>query len=66
MRKPSVPSHKVYAVTKNGERSFWAEIGACWPHQDGDGFTMKLDMLPLNGAEIVIRKPKGAVEGGAP
>ena len=25
---------------------------------DGEGFNVKLDMLPLNGAEIVIRKPK--------
>jgi hypothetical protein len=25
---------------------------------DGEGFNLKLDYLPLNGAEIVIRKPK--------
>jgi len=52
------PSHRVYAVTKNGKRSFWRAIGAAWPHSDGDGFNLKLDYLPLNGAEIVIRKPK--------
>lgn len=33
-------------------------IGAVWPHSDGEGFNMKLDYLPLNGAEMVIRKPK--------
>ena len=27
-----------------------------WAH--GDGFTLKLNYLPLNGAEIVIRRPK--------
>jgi hypothetical protein len=27
-------------------------------HGDGWGFNVKLDYLPLNGAEIVIRKPK--------
>jgi hypothetical protein len=53
-----LPSHRVYAVTKNGERTFWREIGAAWTHGDGDGFNLKLDYLPLNGAEIVIRKPK--------
>ena len=58
------PSHKVFAVTKSGERAFWQEIGAVWAHGDGEGFNMKLDLLPLNGAEIVIRKPK-AEEGGA-
>ena len=52
------PSHRVYAVTKNGERNFWQPIGAAWVHGDGEGFNMKLDFLPLNGAEIVIRKPK--------
>jgi hypothetical protein len=28
------------------------------PHSDGEGFNLKLAYLPLNGAEIVIRKPK--------
>jgi hypothetical protein len=58
------PTHRVYAVTKRGEQTFWREIGAVWSHDDGDGFRLKLDYLPLNGAEIVIRKPK-AGEGGA-
>lgn len=52
------PTHRVYAVTKSGDKKFWQMIGACWPHADGDGFNVKLDLLPLNGAEIVIRKPK--------
>ena len=56
------PSHRVYAVTKNGERSFWQPIGAAWPHGDGEGFNVKLEYLPLNDAEIVIRKPKAEVD----
>jgi hypothetical protein len=61
------PSHKVYAVTKGNKRNFWQEIGAAWAHPDGEGFNLKLDMLPLNGAEIIIRKPKAeGEEGGAP
>jgi hypothetical protein len=59
------PSHRVYAVTKNGERNFWQPIGAAWAHGDGDGFNLKLDYLPLNDAEIVIRKPK-AEQADAP
>jgi hypothetical protein len=57
-KAPNRASHRVYAVTKNGERSFWQPIGAAWAHSDGEGFNLKLDYLPLNGAEIVIRKPK--------
>lgn len=52
------PSHRVYAVTKSGERKFWKVIGAAWAHTAGEGFSLKLDYLPLNGAEIVLRKPK--------
>ena len=52
------PSHRVYAVTKGKKKNFWRTIGAAWPHADGEGFNLKLDYLPLNGAEIVIRKPK--------
>ena len=52
------PSHRVYAITKNGDKSYWTEIGAAWSHQDGKGFNVKLDYLPLNDAEIVIREPR--------
>lgn len=58
MTKTSRPTHRVYAVTKNGDRSYWREIGAAWSHTDGEGFNLKLDYLPLNNAEIVIRKPR--------
>ena len=56
---PNKPSHRVYAVTKrkSGEND-WTEIGACWTHGDGKGFNLKLDYLPLNGGELVIRVPK--------
>jgi hypothetical protein len=57
----NTPSHRVYAVTKNGKQRYWTAIGAVWPHGDGEGFNLKLDYLPLvPGAEIVIRKPKAA------
>ncbi len=67
-RQTNRPSHRVYAVTRNGERSNWREIGAAWSHKDGEGFSLKLDFLPLNGAEILIRKPKAneASEPDAP
>jgi hypothetical protein len=56
------PSHRVYAVTKGDKRNYWREIGAAFAHGDGDGFNLKLDYLPLNGADIVIRKPKAEAE----
>ena len=52
------PTHRAYAVTKRNGKSYWREIGAAWAHADGEGFGLSLHYLPLNGAEIVIRKPR--------
>ena len=49
------PAHRIYAVTKKGQKKFWQPIGALWAHTDGKGFNQRLDYLPLNNAEIVIR-----------
>ncbi len=57
----SRPTHRVYAVKKIGDdKRYWTEIGAAWAHQDGKGFSVKLDFIPLAGAEIVIREPREA------
>jgi hypothetical protein len=50
------PTHRVYAVTKTGESSkYWQPIGAMWQHSDLKGFNLRIDYLPLNDAEIVVR-----------
>ena len=59
------PSHRVYAVTKNGKQSFWQPIGAAWAHADGEGFNLRLEYLPLNDAEIVVRTPKAELAEAA-
>lgn len=62
------PTHRIYAVSKrNGDANAWTEIGAAWPHKDGKGFSLKLDYLPLNGAELSLRvpKPKDATDAAA-
>lgn len=59
------PSHRVYAVTKRGDKSYWSDIGAVWSHADGKGFNLRLDLLPMNGAEIVIREPKAQSDNAA-
>ena len=50
------PTHRIFAVTKSGKKKFWQPIGALWAHTDGKGFNQKLDYLPLNNAEIVVRE----------
>jgi hypothetical protein len=58
------PSHAAYAVRKTGEKSYFDRIGAAWENADGNGFTIRLNALPLSG-EIVIRKAKSRDNGGA-
>lgn len=53
------PTHRVYAVRKTGgEKSQWTPIGAAWANKDGKGFNMKLYLLPIDGANIVMREAK--------
>lgn len=56
----SRPTHRVYAVSKKegAEKGRWTEIGAAWPHKDGKGFNLKLDLLPAGDSELVIREPR--------
>ena len=46
-----MPSHIVYHVRdREGGKGFWTRIGSVWPHQDGKGFNVQLDCVPLDGA----------------
>lgn len=60
VRASNKPTHRAFAVTKRGEKKRWQEIGAAWAHSDGKGFNLKLDYLPLNGADVVLRVPDAA------
>ena len=57
------PSHRVYAVTKNGERNFWQPIGAAWPHGDGEGFNLPRDNQGETAASIRMRLRRGWADG---
>ena len=58
------PSYQAYTVVKReGQDDFWLNIGAAFMHQDGDGYNIMLQALPING-KIVLRPPKAA-PGGA-
>lgn len=66
--KKAMPSHRLYAVTKSADAKFWQPVGALWSHADGQGFNLRLESLPLNNAELVVRIVKAdraAAKGGA-
>jgi hypothetical protein len=57
-----LPSHRVYHVHGSGENADWQELGAIWPHADGEGYDLILKVVPVGGfnGRLTLRsiKPK--------
>jgi len=62
----SRPTHRIYSVTKEGEKTRWTELGAAWPHKDGKGFNLKYTACPVGECDIVLRKIEPKVNAEAP
>jgi hypothetical protein len=60
--KRNQPTHRIYSVSGEGDKTNWTPIGAAWPNRDGNGFSITCDAMPLTG-RIVMRaiteKPVG-------
>jgi hypothetical protein len=61
MSDKNPPTLIAYSVIKRTpdqpiNQARWTEIGAAWPHRDGDGMTLKLTALPLDG-RVYMRRP---------
>lgn len=54
--QPNAPEFLAWHVTQRGEKSFWNKVGAAWRHKDGHGFSLQLEVMPING-RIVLRHP---------
>ena len=68
MAQSSLKPFGVFTVrdsSKKGERGFWLRIGNAFPHQEGEGFNIRLDALPLDG-KLVILPPKEVLAEDAP
>ena len=54
------PSHYVYTVKEGKEKdnSFWTKIGVVFAHNDGQGFNVMLDAVPLDGKLTVRAVPE--------
>jgi hypothetical protein len=46
---------------KGEERNRWHNVGVAFPHEDGDGFNVTLDALPVDG-KLVLRLRKAKEE----
>ncbi len=44
------PSHIAYHVRdREGKKGIWTRIGSAWAHADGKGFSLQVEMVPLDG-----------------
>ena len=58
------PTHNLYNVFDHGndiddeKRGIWTRIGAAWPHGDGKGFSITLDipMVVSRDTRLVLRE----------
>lgn len=48
------PTHRIYRVIGEGKSANWTPIGAAWPNQDGMGYSINCDAIPLTG-RLVMR-----------
>ncbi len=53
------PNFNAYAIKDagRGKKSFWTKIGGAVPHEKGQGLTIQLDALPIDG-RIILMPPK--------
>jgi hypothetical protein len=58
------PAFRAYTVTaREGQDAFWIPIGAAFTHQDGGGFNVVLQALPIDG-RIILRPLKDKTATG--
>jgi len=55
MSNKRTPTHDIWAVQRDtSDKDFWSIIGAGWRHEDGLGTSLKHNLLPIAGQEVVI------------
>ena len=59
-RKPNPPAFIAYSVSDQGRgRKFWTRLGGAWPQKNGEGFTVFVNVLPIDfDGRIVLMPPR--------
>ena len=54
----SGPTHRAYTVIKReGKDDYWLNLGVAFRHEDGEGFNLLLQAMPIDG-KLVLRTYK--------
>lgn len=59
---PKAPTHEIFHVVGDKEKSHWQKIGAAWENRDGDGMNLVFNYQPLTKGNTVVRKIKAKQE----
>lgn len=59
MTQPKKPAFIANAVTGEGKDALWTCIASVWQHNHGEGLSVELNALPVNG-RFVLMPPKAA------
>lgn len=52
------PAYRAYTVVKReGKDDYWLNLGVAFAHEDGEGFNLLLQALPVDG-KLVLRRYK--------
>ena len=52
------PDYRAYTVIKReGKDDYWLNLGVCFAHEDGEGFNLLLQAMPIDG-KLVLRRYK--------
>lgn len=61
---------EILSIETDGKRTFWSRIGTAFPTKDGNGYRLKLNLIPQGASpDILMLPPKAAVaraEGEGP
>ena len=57
--KGSRPSHRLSRVTGTDADKKYDDVGALWPHKDGQGFSLRLKADLKSGDNLIIRTNRG-------
>lgn len=50
-------------TSKDENKAFWKEIGAAWPHKNGNGFNLTLFAMPIDGKACIFEPSEENSQG---
>lgn len=61
--KSKQPSHIIWQVIGEDNKTRWIRVGAGWTNKDGKGLTLKFDAYPVTGRTVVRTYEPDATTG---